>query len=145
MKMAARTQAKRDYAGMGEISFSFVFGSSELPGVEEGSIRFQGPKIWGGDHTGWAAPLIRVKGTCYLTKQITDAILGDGGYSSFPGIKYGPGGRRKYYTVTEAFVSKLLSASQSWRTNSREERIAYERGEFVLALVDLLGTDQEAK
>lgn len=129
---------KRDYANMNEITFSFSFDSPNRIGVEEGEIKFHGPKIWGGDHTGWAAPLLRVQGRYFLAKAVADSIFGDGPGSSYPGIKYGPGGRRKYWALTETLVEKMMKASVAWRKNEREERIAYERGEFVMALVDLL-------
>ena len=122
-----------DYTKLGKVTFTVRIHTED--NIEEGTIGFTGNKLGGFDRLPrYSAPIIFVKstGAYYLASAIVTAITCD---NSHPGItlKYG---RRQYHRINENLLDALLGSSAAWRVNTREERIAYERGQFVEALID---------
>lgn len=91
----------------------------------------------------WAAPMIRVNGRLALAECVMKNIKGGAGYMCrWDGVKFGPGGRRRYCWVTEELIEEILKAcawgGANWRKNVREEERNAQIAEFAMDLLDEL-------
>jgi len=139
------TKAKKDYAKMGDVTFSIRFEDSyDVRGVEEGHLRTNGRTESTSLVIGSGAPVvIRVRGISYLAASVAASITCDVASSfAVPGaVKFGPGGRRIYTPITEGLIDELLKVNGYYGEgdrNAREARISFERTRFIEALLELL-------
>ena len=89
-----------------------------------------------------ASPMIRVDGRLALAECVMKNIVGRGFHSRsrWPGVRFGPGGRRRFCWVTEELIEDILKACNwggpNWRKNSREEKRNSQVADFALDLLE---------
>jgi len=90
-----------------------------------------------------SAPMILVDGELALAECVMKNIRGGRAYGKrWAGVRFGPGGRRRYCWVTESLIEEILDAANwggpNWRKNSKEEKRNGQIADFAMDLLEAI-------